>query len=148
MVRKKYRLAVVADANFVGILRPAQRRRCKAGADLDPFNGIDAHERRGEIAVELAIDRRAETNRYAFRDNLDHGTHGGTALADVVEIGFEELRLLRIRTEERIALDLIPVPARAIDSVLTHLDQRAAHRRVGPEFARNRTGGNTVGDVG
>src|SRR5262249_60226022 len=81
IVRKKPRLAVVAHANFVGILLAGQRRRRKAGADLDPFDGIDAHESRGEVAVELAVDRRAETNGHAFRDDLDDGAHGGTALA-------------------------------------------------------------------
>src|SRR5262249_46150649 len=89
MVGKKHWLAVVAHAHFVGILLAAQRRRCKARADLDSFDSIDAHESRGEIAVELAVDRRAETNGHAFRDDLDDGAHGGTALADVVEIGFE-----------------------------------------------------------
>jgi len=53
--------------------------------------------------------------------------------------------LLGIRAEERIALDLIPVPARALDSVLAHLDQRAAHRHTGHDFASDRTGGNTRG---
>jgi len=59
MVRKKHRLAVVAHANFVGILLAAERRRCKARPDLDPFDGIDAHESRREVAVEFAVDRRA-----------------------------------------------------------------------------------------
>src|SRR5262249_22976857 len=120
-------------------------RRCKAGADLNPFDSVDAHESRGEVAVKLAVDRRAEPNGHAFRDDLDDSAYGGTALADVVEIGLEELRLLGIRAEERIALNLIPVPARALDPVFAHLDQRAAHRHAGHDFARNRTGGNTRG---
>src|SRR5262245_43871339 len=66
MVGKKHRLAVVADANFVGVLLAAQRRCRKAGADLDPFDGIDPHERRGEIAVELAVNRAARTDPPGF----------------------------------------------------------------------------------
>src|SRR5215472_7328447 len=147
MVGKKHRSTIVAHADLVGVLLAAQRRRRKASADLDPFDGIDAHESRGEIAVELAVNRRAETNRHAFRDDLDDGAHGGTALADVVEIFFEEFRLLRIRTEERIALDLIPAPARALDLVLAHLDQRATDRHARHDFARDRAGGNTHGGL-
>ena len=91
MVRQKDRLAVVAHAHFIGILFAAERRRGKAGADLDALDGVDAHERRGEIAVELAIDRRAEAGGHAFGHDLDDGADRGAALADVVEIALEEL---------------------------------------------------------
>src|SRR2546429_520807 len=101
-IGKKYGLAVVAQGFFVGFLLASQRRRCKTRPDLDPLDGIDAHQGRGEIAVEFAVNGRAETNGYAFRNDLDDGANRGATLADIVEIAFEELRLLRIRTEERI----------------------------------------------
>src|SRR5262245_33126539 len=147
MIGKKYRLAVVAHADFVGVLFAAQRSRCKPRADLDALDGVDAHQRRGEIAVEFAVNGRAETNGYAFRDNLDDGTNRGTAFANIVEIAFEELRLFRIRTEERIALDLVPVPARGLDPVLAHLDQRATHAQARHHFARDRAGSDARGGL-
>src|SRR5262249_9788375 len=50
--------------------------------------------------------------------------------------------LLRVRTEERIALDLIPVPPAAIDPMGAHLDERAAHAQVGHDLACDGAGGN------
>src|SRR5262249_23498292 len=35
--------------------------------------------------------------------------------------------------------------ARALDSVIAHLDQRAAHRHTGHDFTSDRTGGNARG---
>ena len=58
---------LVAHAHLVGILLAGERRGGKAGADLDALDGVDAHERGGEIAVELAIDRRAEARRARLR---------------------------------------------------------------------------------
>src|SRR4029079_16967063 len=63
--------------------------------------------------------------------------------ADVVEVALEECRLLRIGRKERIALHLVPVPARAIDLVWAHLDQRASHAHPRHDPARDRPGGNT-----
>ena len=37
----------------------------EAGADLDALDRVDAHQRRGEIGVELAVDRRAPAGRHA-----------------------------------------------------------------------------------
>ena len=64
--------AVVAHAHLVGVLLAGQFGRREAGADLDALHRIDAHQRRGEIGVELAVDRRAEPGRNAFGDDLDH----------------------------------------------------------------------------
>src|SRR5262245_54629510 len=147
MVGKKHGSTIVAHADLVGILFATQRRRGKSRADLDALDSINAHQSRGEIAVELAVNRGAEANGYAFGNDLDDGPHGRAALADIVEIGFEEFCLLRIRTEERIALNLVPVPPRALDAVLAHLDQRAPHRKPRNDFARDRARGNPRGGL-
>src|SRR5262245_35975558 len=147
MVGRKHRSTIVAHADLVGTLFATQRRRGKSRADLDALDGINAHQSRGEIAVELAVNRGAEANGYAFGNDLDDGTHGRAALAYIVEIGFEEFCLLCIRTEERIALDLVPVPPRALDAVLAHLDQRAPHRKPRNDFARDRARGNPRGGL-
>ena len=63
VVREEDRLAVVADAHFVGIVLAGERRRREPVADLDALDGVDAHQRGGEVAVELAVDRRAQARR-------------------------------------------------------------------------------------
>jgi hypothetical protein len=80
MVRQKHRLAVVAGPHLVGILLAGQIRRREAVADLHALHGIDAHEGRGEVGVELAVDRRAETRRHALGHDLDHAPADEPAL--------------------------------------------------------------------
>ena len=86
MVRQEERLAVIAHAHLVGVLLAGDRGGRKAVADLDALHGVDAHQRGGDVRVELAVDRRAEARRHALGDDLDHGADRGAALADAVEI--------------------------------------------------------------
>ncbi len=127
MVGQKERLAVIAHAHLVGILFAAERRRGETVADLDALHRIDAHQRGGNVGIELAVNRRAEARRHAFRHHLDHRADRRAGLAHAVEITPHRLRLLGVRTEERIVADLVPVPAAAIDLVRAHLHQRGAH---------------------
>ena len=140
VVGQKQRLAVIAHPHLVGIVLAAHRRGGKAVADLDALDRVDAHQRAGEIAVELGIDRRAETRRHAFGHHLDHRAAGRARLAHAVEIFLEEFRLLGVGAEERIVADLVPVPARAIDLVRAHLHQRAAHGEARHDLARDGAG--------
>src|SRR5215472_16640004 len=59
MVGEKDRLTVVAHAHLVCVRLARELGGAEAGADLDALHRVDAHQRRGEIAVELAVDRRA-----------------------------------------------------------------------------------------
>ena len=49
---------------------PVKRCRGEAGADLDALHRVDAHHRRGEVGIELAVERRAEADRHARRRSL------------------------------------------------------------------------------
>src|SRR5262249_47492711 len=111
-----------------------------AGPDLDALHGVDAHQRGGQVAVELAVDRGAEPGRHAFGDHLDDGAYRRALLAHAIEVVLELLGLAGVGAEERVALDLVPVPARAIDCLGAHLDERAAHRHAGHDLARDRAG--------
>src|SRR5579885_3647341 len=102
IVGEKAQLAVVAYAHLIAVLFPAELGRAEAGADFDAFDGIDAHQRRGEVTVELAIG-----------------------------------------TEERILVDLVPVPPRAIDPMRAHLDQSATNFQIRNDFTRNGACGYT-----
>ena len=142
MVRQEQRLAVVAHPHLVGIVLAAQLGRGEAVADLDALDRVDAHQRRGELGVELGVDRRAEARRHALGDDLDHRADRGAGLAHLVEIALVEFRLNRVGAEERIVADLVPVPARAIDFVRAHLHQRAAHAHARHDLSRDGAGGD------
>ena len=96
---------------------PRQRGGGEAGADLDALHRVDAHHRAGEIGVELAVDRLAQSGRHAAGDDFDHRAGRRAALAHVVEIAFPVLRRLAVGRPERIVVDRVPVPARAVDLV-------------------------------
>src|SRR5437764_1158209 len=83
---------------------------------------------------------RAEAGRHAVGDDLDDRADRGAALADAVEVALEERGLVLVRTEERIARDLVPVPFVAIDPVRAHLHQRAAHLDAGQDLSRDGAG--------
>src|SRR5207237_142826 len=63
VVGEESRPAVIAHAHLVGVVLTRECRRGKARTDLHALDRVDAHERAGEIAVELAIDRCAEAWR-------------------------------------------------------------------------------------
>ena len=140
LVGQEARAAVVAHAHLVGVLLAGQRRGRKARAELHALDGVDAHERRREIAVELAIDRCAEAGRHAVGHDLDDGADRGAGLAHAVEILGEERHPLGVRTEERIPVDLVPIPAAAVDRMRPHLHERRAHAEAGHDLARDRAG--------
>src|SRR6516165_6088902 len=140
MIGQKARLALVAHAHLVGIVLTGERSCREAGADLDPLDRIDAHQRRREIGIELAIDRRPKSGRDTLCNHFDDGAHRGPALADLVKIALEQARLLGVRTEEWIALDLIPIPARAVDLVDPHLNQRGTHPHSRHDLASDSAG--------
>src|SRR5579871_526120 len=143
IVGEKAQLAVVAYAHLIAVLFPAELGRAEAGADFDAFDGIDAHQRRGEVTVELAVDRRAEAGRDTFSDDLDDRPDRRAFLAQVVEIIAKHCSQLGIGTEERILVDLVPVPPRAIDPMRAHLDQSATNFQIRNDFTRDGACGYT-----
>ena len=58
---------------------PVKARGGEALADLDALDRIDRHHRRGDVLVELAVDRRAEPGRNALGDDLDDRADRGAA---------------------------------------------------------------------
>src|ERR1043166_7062400 len=103
LVGQKPRPAVVAHAHLVGIVLAAQRGCAEACADLDALHCVDAHDGAGKLAVEFAVDRRAEPRRHAFGHHLDDGADRGAFLAHAIEIIGKARRRLGVRAEERIA---------------------------------------------
>src|SRR6185503_15945329 len=117
------------------ILLARQRSRGEARADLDALHRIDAHETAGDVLVELAVDRRAEPSRHAFGHDLDDGADGGAFFPHLVEEIGPLLHRLGVGAEERVALDLGPIPGAAVNGVRPDLHKRAAHAHAGYHFA-------------
>ena len=136
------RPAVGADADFVGVLFTGQCGGRHTRTDLDPFDGVDRHHGAGEVLIELGVEWRAPAGRHAFGDNLDDGADRGPGFANLIEVIGPGFGGLLIRREERVATDLIPVPAGPIDVVGSDLDECAANCDPRNDFARDRAGRN------
>ena len=127
IVGEEARLAVISHSHFVGVVLAGQFGGSEASADLDALDRVDPHQCTGKIAIELAVDRSTETRWDAFGNDLDDRADRGAFLADAIEIVRKASRRLGIRTKERIAFDLGPVPGAPVDLVRSDLDQGRAH---------------------
>src|ERR1700746_4091779 len=85
IVGEKARLAVVPHAHFIAILLAGKFGCAEARANLHALDGIDAHQGASEVAIEFAIDRRAQSGGYALGDNLNDRTDRRSALAQAIE---------------------------------------------------------------
>src|SRR6185437_10850720 len=142
MIREELHLAAL-HAHLVGILLARQRRGGEAGADLDAFDGVDAHHRLGELGIELVRGRITEAGPHAARHHLDDGAGRRALLARVVEEAFPALHHLPVGAPEGIIVDRVPLPARAVDGMRPDLDQGAADGDAGTQdLARYGAGGN------
>src|SRR4029453_4101826 len=134
VVRQELRAALLPHAHLVGVLFARERRRGKARADLDALDRIDAHQPRGDILVELAIDGRSEAGGPALPHDLDDGADGRASLPYLVEIVLPNMPMFRVGAEEWIFLNCLPVSVLA-QSIVTDLYQRAAHDHARHDFA-------------
>src|SRR6516225_338179 len=142
IVGEKPRFAVVTHADFIAVLLAGEFGGAEAGANLHTLDGIDAHQGAGDVAIQLAVDRRAQSGRHAVCDDFNDRANRGSTLAQAIEIIAKHCRDFGIRTKERIAVDLVPIPARAINPMRSHLHERAANLQPGHDLARDRSGGD------
>src|SRR5690606_1433500 len=81
----------------------------EAVADLHALDRIDAHQRRGQFTIELAVDRLAPARRHAVGNHGDPRADRIAGLAQRVHVGLQLGHLRRVRPEERVVLDRAPV---------------------------------------
>src|SRR6185436_16175854 len=142
MIAEEHRRAVL-HAHLVGVLLAAHRGCRKTIADLDALDRVDAHQRLGEVGVELVIDGVAQTNRHARGYDLDHCAARAAALAHIVEIALPALRRLAVGAPEGIVAGGVPVPLATVDRLGAELHDRAAHRHaIAQHLAGYRAGGD------
>src|SRR5215469_10993608 len=72
--------------HLIAVLFPTQLHRSKTCADLDTFDGVDRHQRAGEISVELVIDRLAQPCWDTTGDDLDDGARRRSGLTHPIEV--------------------------------------------------------------
>ena len=115
------------------LLARQQSRRSETVADFHALYRVDAHHRRRQVCVQLAIDRLAQPWR-AHRSavtSMMAPTDEPALRVRIEQIEFHFLRRcggIGVRTEERVVVDLgIAVPARTVDG-LTATDLDRARR--------------------
>ena len=122
----------IPHPHLIGVVLTGQGGGGEALADFDALHGVDRHQRAGQIGVELAVNRRAQTGRHPVRHQFDHRADGGSGLTDRGQHRFPFAGRHGIGAEERIVVHRVPVPARPVDFGGAHLHERAAnaHRRA------------------
>ena len=79
--------------------------------DLDALDGLDAHHRSGELAVEpvLAAGERPQSDRQAVRDDLHHSAEGVAVLLRSLDLGDHRLLSLRVERPHRARVDAFEI---------------------------------------
>ncbi len=143
IVREERDLAV-AHAHLVGVLLAGERGRGEAGADLDALDRVDAHHRRGEIGVELVVDRLAQARRHAARPRPRSPRRSTSRPCARRRDSLPRLRHLPVGAPERIVLDRVPIPVSRGRSGAgpSGRARRGSLTPVAQDLARDRAGGD------
>ena len=117
-------------ADLVAVEAALLRDRRETVANLHALHRVDRHQRRGEFAIELAVDRFAPARRQSLGNHVDTRADGIARLAQGVHVAFEFADLRGVGPEERIGFDSGPVDAVGIEAArhdVTDLGKMAAH---------------------
>ena len=87
---------------------PDRAAAAKPAPISTPFTALIDMNARGEVRIELAVDRRTPSGRHAFGDDLDDRADRRAGLAHAVEVVFPVRGGLRVGTEERVVARLPP----------------------------------------
>src|SRR6218665_2370025 len=86
----------------------ALRHAGKARADLHALDGVQAHQRVGDVGIELVIQRLAQAHRHARGLHADAGAAGVAGLAQCADV-LLVLRHIGHRGEEGVVAHMVPV---------------------------------------
>src|SRR5258706_4448502 len=115
----------------------------ESGSDLNTLHGVDAHHRRREVRIELAVDRLAPTHRDAARADFDTRAARIAGLAQAVHERLEFGHGGHAGDEEWVCVDMFPALER--DDVGAKLREMAANANtvaLGQPFPGDGAGGN------
>ncbi len=79
----------------------------EARADLHRLHRIEAHERMGDVGIELVVERLAQAHGHARGLHADAGAARITGLAQRVHVGLQG-RYIGHRSEERVVVHVVP----------------------------------------
>jgi len=85
VIGEKARTIVIVQAHFILRFGPRNLSRCESVADFDAFDRVDADHRRGQVGIDLAVNRRAQTDGKAAGLDFDHRPDRRTRFSDFVE---------------------------------------------------------------
>ena len=81
------------------------RHASEAGTDLHTLDRVDAHHCRGQLGVELGVDRCAPAGRHVLGPGANQGADRIALLAQGIHVVLELGHARRVRTEERVVVD-------------------------------------------
>mmetsp|Transcript_6445 Transcript_6445/g.26503 ORF Transcript_6445/g.26503 Transcript_6445/m.26503 type:complete len:304 (+) Transcript_6445:1709-2620(+) len=93
---------------LIAMLAAFLRDRREARADLDALDRVDAHQRIGDVGIELVEQRRAQADRHAGGLHTDARTDRIAGLAQPVHIVLKFGNLAGVGGEERVLAHVLP----------------------------------------
>ena len=146
MVGEERDRAVRAHAHLVGILLAASSAAAAKPSPIStPFTALMHISARGDVGIELAVDRRAEAGGHAVRHHLDHRAERGAGLArGASSASSHRAAAARSGQKKGFSSTVRPVPVGAVDASRRRSATSAPRmRHAGAEhLARDGAGGD------
>ena len=135
-------------SQLIAVLRAALGYAREACTDLDTLDGVDAHQRMGQLGIQPIEDGLAEARHHAVGDHGDLRAHRILVTAQLVHVSLKLRHLVRIGAEKGVLLDAVPGLEGDLDRaelahVATHLNAEARQVLLGNRSSRHAHGGFT-----
>ena len=113
--------------DFVAMLGTLLLHAGETRTDFHAFNGVNAHQRVGQVRIQAIEDRLAQARGHAAGMHRDPRPDGVALLNQGLHIGLHLRHLVDIRAEERVLPHLRPIQLLSLDrpqlrQVSAHLD--------------------------
>ncbi len=95
--------------DFVTVLRTLLRDALEPGTDFNTLDGVDVHHGMGNVGIEAIKHRFTQPHRHTGRHNIHARTNRVAVGANLIHDLFKLRNLRRVRSEEGILLDGVPV---------------------------------------
>ena len=129
---------------FVAVFAAFAGDDVEAVTDGYGLDGIDAHQRFGDVGVQAVEDGFAEAGGDAFGDDGDFCADAVARAADVGEIAVKQRGLVVVRAIKGVVLDMVPVAE--FEAVFADLREVTADGGTG-EVGKDLFGDGTAGDA-
>ena len=134
------------SGTFVAVFAAFAGNDVEAVADGYGLDGIDAHQRFGDVGVQAVEDGFAKAGGDAFGDDGDFCADAVARTADVREVTVKQRGLVVVRAVERVVLDVVPIAE--FEAMFADLREVAADggaSKVGEDLFGNGAAGDAYG---